>query len=136
MRVATATMKSWDLEPFGRLPRYRLRIVRGWIASLVGATPARVGRDAGLLLQHSRRLHTWFSRDAVDVVFLDALGQILDVAAGVPPRCWVCGEPDTCHVLVLPQGLRRRTGLCIGDRIEPPGDATWPWQSSLQGSGL
>lgn len=129
-------MIEWTLEPFGRLPRFRVHVAEGWRRWAVGVTGSSIGPGAGLLLPGCRVVHTVFAGAPVDVVFLSRTGRIVDVRAGLKPRRMARAEGPARHALVLPAGLRTRTGLCIGDRLGPPSQVQWQWQSSVQASVL
>ena len=75
-----------------RLPRRSLwgrsvSVASTWRARLLGLAGLRSLPDgAGLLLPRCRSIHTFGMRFALDLVWLDATGDIVRVDRAVPPR--------------------------------------------------
>jgi uncharacterized membrane protein (UPF0127 family) len=62
-------------------------VARGPRARLLGLALLRqLAPDRALLIPGCRSVHTFGMRFALDVVFLDAQGEVVRVARGVPPR--------------------------------------------------
>jgi uncharacterized protein len=80
-------------------------------------------RGEGLLLRPAASVHTFFMRFPIDVVFLGRDGEVLKVAAQLPP--WrTAGARGAKTALELPAGEAARVGLSVGDRVtsSPPVD--------------
>ncbi len=91
-----------------RLPRGRhvdVRLASSFRARLLGlAFLAHVPPDAGLLLPHTRAVHTFGMRLAVDLLWLRH-GQLVRVDRAVPPRrLTACRQADA--VVELPSARR------------------------------
>jgi uncharacterized membrane protein (UPF0127 family) len=64
-----------------------IHIASSWRQRLVGLAWRRsVPPGTGLLLPHCRSVHTFGMRFALDLVWLDAAGQVVRVDRAVPPR--------------------------------------------------
>lgn len=85
--------------------------LRGWI----GRRPAT--GEAALWLAGVRAIHTFGLRGPVDVVFVDAHGQVLEVRSRVVPRRLVVGPCGTRATVELPPGDAARLGIAPGDRL-------------------
>jgi uncharacterized membrane protein (UPF0127 family) len=89
-----------------------LRRVKGLLAR------RSLAHDEGILLRPASSVHTFFMRFPIDVVFLDADGRVLKVAAGLRP--WrVAGCRGARAVLELSAGESERRGVRPGDRLAP-----------------
>lgn len=78
--------------------------------------------DEALWFDRCSAIHTLGMRVAIDVVFLDRDGVVLDVVAGVKPwRFWV-GRSGANAVLELAAGNARRQGITAATKLE----ARWP----------
>ncbi|MDP8907754.1 MAG: DUF192 domain-containing protein [Chloroflexota bacterium] len=70
--------------------------------------------DEGLLLRPAGSIHTHFMRFAIDVVFLDREGRVVDVRSVVRP--WRAARKRGAKtVLELRSGEARRRGIEVGD---------------------
>jgi len=75
-----------------------------------------LSQEDGLWLKPCRSVHTWFMRYPIDVLFLNAAGDVL-YATTLPPwrfSRWIAGAEG---VLELQKGQNDRTGVRVGDRI-------------------
>ena len=73
--------------PCARAAGLDVRVARTPLARLRGLAGLRVlPPGAGLLLPRSRSIHTFGMRFALDLVWLDAAGEIVRVDRAVPPR--------------------------------------------------
>src|SRR5437763_14836890 len=61
-------------------------VARGFRERLVGLAWSRSPRAEALLLPRCRSVHTFGMRFALDLVWLDASGQVVRVDRAVPPR--------------------------------------------------
>jgi hypothetical protein len=86
------------------------------LRGLIGRPPLAAGE--GLLIEPCSGIHTFFMGFAIDVVFLDAEGNV--VAALGPVRPWRLTPiyPTATAALELPPGTVATTGTAAGDRIE------------------
>ncbi|MDA3874146.1 MAG: DUF192 domain-containing protein [Kiritimatiellae bacterium] len=64
--------------------------------------PDRVG--AGYFFPNCRSLHTCFMRFDLDILFLDAEGQLLKAYRGVKPFRMICGPQKAAHCLEVRGG--------------------------------
>ncbi len=78
---------------------------------------ASLARGQGLLLAPAWSIHTWFMRFPIDVVFLDAEGQVLRVYPGVPAWRLVSGTRRARTVLEFGAGTLATAPLAPGDRV-------------------
>lgn len=91
-----------------------------FLARLLGLMGRRVAPEDGLWIVPCSRVHTFFMRCAIDVIFLDARGKILHVEPDCGPwRVVSCKGAQS--VLELPAGACARRGLApgTGDAHEP-----------------
>lgn len=58
----------------------------------------------GLLLTRCRQIHTFFMLIAIDVVFIDKNGMIVELFSGMPPGKISPYVKKACQVLELPEG--------------------------------
>jgi uncharacterized protein len=92
---------------FGRLERTELLGVEVPVATslpsrLLGlALLSRRRAGPGLLIPRCSSIHTYCMRFALDLVFLDAEGRVIELRRGVPPRR-VIRCPGAVAVLELP----------------------------------
>lgn len=96
------------------IPRIKVAdtfLLRG--VGLMGRRQVPEAYGAGLFFSNCRALHTCFMRFPLDVLFLDASGQPLELKTDVPPWTAVKGPKGTCHCLevqagTLPESLSGR----------------------------
>jgi uncharacterized membrane protein (UPF0127 family)/Flp pilus assembly protein protease CpaA len=102
-----------------------------------------LGREAlaeneGLLLRPASSVHTAFMRFPIDVVFLGAANEVLDVRAAVPP--WrVAATRGAKAVLELRAGQAARSGIEPGMKLDldrPPAEKTADSARSLTNAEL
>src|SRR5919201_487746 len=75
-----------------------------------------LGADEGILLAPESKIHTWFMRFPIDVVFLDADLTVLGMREYMKP--WrITGWRGARLVLELAAGTCERGGLRPGDRL-------------------
>ena len=112
-------MEAAPLAPrLAALPRVRLAdrdvaVAVGPRARLLGLALQPVERaGAGLLIPRCASVHTFGMRFALDVVFLDDAGRVLDRHLAVPPRRLLCHRRARA-VLEIP--------AAVGGEFAPPG---------------
>ncbi len=74
-------------------------------------------RSRAVLIKPCRAIHTFGLRHAIDVAFLDAQGQVLEVVSAVPPWRWRrarCRDAYAC--LEACAGAFAQWPLRVGDR--------------------
>jgi uncharacterized membrane protein (UPF0127 family) len=70
----------------------------------------------GILLRPASSVHTFFMRFAIDVVFLNREGEVVEVATRVRP--WrTAGAKGANAVVELGAGEAGRRGIRVGDRL-------------------
>ena len=92
---------------------------------LADTVPTRMrgllGRDGiepgqGLLIKPTNSVHMFFMRFAIDAVFVDRDGVVLDVVPGLRP--WrMAGCRGARAALELPAGAAARYGITVGERL-------------------
>lgn len=91
-----------------------------WCSRLRGLlfrAPLAADGSEALLIRPCGSVHTIGMDYALDVVFLDRQGQVLDVRERVPPGRFCVGRG--AHAVVeLHHGAARRLGITRGDRLE------------------
>lgn len=86
------------------------------LARLIGLAGLRsLPRDAGLLLPRTRSIHTFGMRFALDLVWLDRGGRVVQVDRHVPPRR-LCACRTARAVIELPAGA---AGTCDDGAPQP-----------------
>ena len=79
-----------------------------------------IGPDEALYLPRCASVHTCFMRTAIDAVFLDRAGKVIETRGNLAPwRMASCPGADA--VLELPAGRFAALGLSAGDRLEIQG---------------
>src|SRR5574341_403466 len=92
--------------------------VSAWsrMRGLLGHPPLRPGQ--GLLLRGEKAIHSIGMSFAIDVLFLDRVGQVVHLIAPMVPLRLSPFILRAENVLELPSGKIRETGTTIGDQIE------------------
>ena len=96
----------------------RVNLADSWWLRLRGflfRPEPRVGE--GILLTPCNAIHTWGMTFALDVIFLDAGGQVLEVIEGLPPGTTPDRVPGGRYVLEVPVGTIKATGTSVGDHF-------------------
>jgi uncharacterized protein len=78
----------------------------------------RLAPGEGLWIKPSRQVHMFGMRYALDLVFLDAAGQVLRLVHALPPNRISPRVAGAISVLELPAGMLAGTTLAEGDRVE------------------
>lgn len=86
----------------------RVHVARGPRARLLGLALMRdLEADRALLIPRCRSVHTFGMRFPIDVLFLDAHGEIVRIAEGVPPgRVVRCRGADSVIEVPAPERVR------------------------------
>lgn len=71
-----------------------------------------------LHLQPCTRIHTYFMRYAIDVLYLNKEQAIVGMELGIPPRCLGQRFPGTASVLEFPAGKLDLGAIPIGSTVE------------------
>lgn len=71
----------------------------------------------GLWIVPCRQVHTVGMRYAIDVVFLDEAGRVVDVVRGLAPGRFSRRVVEATSVLELPAGTVERSGLVPGAQL-------------------
>ncbi len=102
-----------------RLTRVDVDICQGPFERARGLLLRRPLDDrSALLLERCRSIHTCGMRYAIDVLFCDDRGTILQIVESLPP--WrFAQDPHAQNVWELRAGTARRMGLRTGDRLRP-----------------
>ncbi len=113
MRVIAVRNATRNVD-LGRKIRFASSLRERTIGLLM--TP-RLRDGEGMYLTPCRSIHTFFMRYPIDVLFLASDGTILKQETYRPWRLsgWYL---RSCGVLELSEGVLKRTGTRIGDRIE------------------
>jgi uncharacterized membrane protein (UPF0127 family) len=85
-------------------------------------TVGLLGRDGlpageAMVLDPCRSIHTWFMRFPIDVLFLDATGEIVAARERVRPFGYASGTRRARLTIELPAGATREAGLSVGSRL-------------------
>ena len=75
--------------------------------------PPRAGE--GILLTPCNAIHMWGMRYPLDVVYLDAAGQVLEILESLPPWAAPARVSGGRYVLEVPVGTIEKTGTSVGD---------------------
>ncbi len=87
-------------------------IARTFMQRCIGLLGRRsLSDDAGLLIAPGGSVHTCWMRFGIDVVFLNEYGEVLRVAAHVPPWRFVFAPRHTKAVLELRAGRAHEVGI-------------------------
>jgi uncharacterized membrane protein (UPF0127 family) len=102
----------------GTLLAAELRLALGPLARLRGLLGRpRLAAEAGLLLRPCTGVHTFFMSYPIDVLFLDAGGQILELRAELAPFRATALLLEARAVLELAPGRAAATATVRGDRV-------------------
>src|SRR5258708_29053861 len=85
---------------------------------LIGTDESGFQRGQALWIVPCRGVHTLAMRFALDVIYLNQSGCVVDVQAGVKPWRFAPVHLRAASVLELPSGVIQRSGTVIGDQIE------------------
>lgn len=94
------------------------KMARTFWTRLVGLMGRKeLPRDRALILTPCRAIHTCLMRFPIDVVFLDARGNVIYLQEAMP--AWRCTPYQSRAALAieLPPGTLRATGTAVGDQI-------------------
>ncbi len=107
----------------GREIAHMVELAAGFWSRLVGLQfRRRLPHGRGLLIVPCRSIHTCFVRFALDVVFMDRQGVVLEVCRDVRPWRIVAGHRQAHAVLELPSGaawLQPAQTLAVAVRSDP-----------------
>lgn len=78
----------------------------------------KLHKGQGLLLKPCSQIHTWFMTFAIDVVYLDENGRILNLEHRMVPWCFGPSVEKCVQVLELPAGAIGELSLKIGDILD------------------
>ena len=107
----------------GRLLTERLVGAAGLMARTIGLLGrGELGEDEGMYFDRCHAVHTLGMRVAIDVLFLDASGTVVAIAASVRPWRAVVSARGASSVLEFPAGFCARAGVRVGDVLE----LRWP----------
>jgi uncharacterized protein len=85
-----------------------IAVAVGFRARLLGLSGLdRDEAGAGLLIPRCASVHTFGMRFALDLVFLDRRGRVLETRRGMPPRRLVWAQSGAAAVLELPAAGER-----------------------------
>ncbi|MDT8341956.1 MAG: DUF192 domain-containing protein [Longimicrobiales bacterium] len=101
----------------GTLLGTRIQLADTWFSRLRGFLfrPApRLGE--GILLTPCDAIHTWGMSFDLDVLFLDARGDVVAVQESLPPGRVTPRVATSRYVLEIPSGTIAATGTRVGDR--------------------
>ncbi len=106
-------------ETSGTVVAERVRRADTFATRLVGLlNRASLDADEGLLIDPCRAIHTLGMRFAIDAVFLDPEGAVVEVAEAVAPWRMTRVVRAARSVLELPAGRAREAGLRVGHRMD------------------
>jgi uncharacterized membrane protein (UPF0127 family) len=77
----------------------------------------------GILLVGCNAIHTWWMSFALDVLFLDERGRVLDLVRSLPPRRGMTRARGASYVLEVPVGTIDSSQTEVGDELS--------WSDSL-----
>lgn len=107
----------------------RVAVADSTLARLRGLLgTARLPPRHGLFLTPCRQVHSFFMRYALDLVFVDPDGRVLETLAGFPRNRVSPLVRAACAVLELPAGALAETPIAPGDvlslepRVNPAGE--------------
>ena len=106
----------------GTLLASRIELADSWwgrFRGYLGRTRPRSGE--GMLLVPCNAVHTYGMSFSLDVIFLDARGEVVKVLPDLKP--WRKSDRVTSarYVLEVPKGTIEASGTVVGDRL------TWTW---------
>ena len=113
----------------GTLMGSEIAVADTWFGRLRGFLGRRAPRRGqGLLLSPCNAIHTYGMTFAVDVVFLDSEGQVLELAPALKPGRVSKRVAEGRYVLELPVGTIADTETQVGDEVS--------WTPALTGLGI
>ena len=86
-----------------------------WTRMVGLLTRGRLEHQTGMLLAPCCAIHTWFMRFPIDVLFVDAQGEVLRAVDNLQPFRSAAGGPRARAVVELAAGARRTLGIAVGD---------------------
>jgi uncharacterized protein len=103
----------------GEILGSRVRTATSFSRRLKGLLGTReLRRDEGLWIVPCTSIHSFGMRYAIDVLFLDAAGEVVGLFPAVSPNRLIRPVPRAVGALELPEGTLEATGTERGDRVE------------------
>ena len=97
---------------------YRGRVAaNAWLRAKGLLGTKRLPEGEGLLIRPCRQIHTFFMAYAIDVLFVDANGEVVAVCESLPPFRVSRRVARASFVIELPAGAIARSGTRIGDVV-------------------
>jgi len=94
----------------------RIRLASTWMGRFRGHFGrTEPGDGEGILLTSCNAVHSYFTSFALDVLFLDDRGRVLDIIRSFPPRKKSRRVAGARYVLGVPQGTVDSSDTEIGD---------------------
>ena len=73
--------------------------------------------DEGLIIKPSKMIHTFFMSFAIDVIFIDGQGQVLELVKNLEPNRISPFVVETEQVIELASGVIQQRGIEVGEKI-------------------
>ncbi|MGI6550493.1 MAG: DUF192 domain-containing protein [Syntrophomonadales bacterium] len=97
-----------------------IEVARGFWSRFRGWMGRNLRSGTALLIYPCSSVHTFFMREAIDVIFLDSDGRVIQVIERLLPwrvSPWV---REAVAVLELPEGRARKSGVKEGELLPTP----------------
>lgn len=104
------------------------------LRGFIGRPEPRQGE--GILLVRCDAIHTWWMAFALDVLFLDERGRVLDVVRSLAPWKGIRRVPGARYVLEVPVGTIDSSETQVGDELSwgdpPPYSISFPREKGIR----
>ncbi len=95
------------------------RLAATWWARLKGLLGKKSLKPGeALVLTPCNAIHTCFMRFAMDAVFINDYGRVLQVCHAMPPFRFSARVKGAVKVVELPAGILQHSGTLVGDMLE------------------
>ena len=95
----------------------RAYFARSWRDRLQGMIGRTFDFCDAMIFERCSAIHTFFMRQAIDVIFLDRNNTVLEICSALRPWCPCKSKSGTVCVVELPPGSLEQTGTIPGDRL-------------------
>ena len=104
-----------DIQKEGKTVVQGCRVATDFVSRLVGLMASREG--ATMLFPKCNSIHTFFMPRAIDVVFIEDKGRVLEVIASLKPWRFLAPRWKAKYVLELDSGFAQKVGIQMGSQL-------------------
>jgi len=107
-----------SLQKEGKILVQSCYVARGFFDRLKGLMFRwEIPKDFALAFPHCNSIHTFFMMTAIDVVFVSASGEVVDVIQGIKPWRLLVPRLKAKHVVEMRTGRSQELGIQKGQKL-------------------